>query len=269
MAKQSLIKWKEEDKKNLEKAISDFNKKINKLKKTRKDISYLPEELDYERTMKEGLITTRKELNKVLESLSKAKSKDAFKKVTLPSGDSLTNWELEQIKSQQKVAKTRIKKRMRQIEAEHPEFFSNISEGNQEYIQLKSILESIEQFGLKKKSPKITQKRHSEILEETKSRIANWGSSDFEMRRAIIYRENYFKMLKEKYSSLPNYKEVKAELEKIQNPLVFYERLKGFEEGEKLKDISFMYDNVPYQENLNKIAESLGLKTVEVSEEGE
>ena len=37
MAKrESVIKWKNEDKKNLKKAVSDFNKKVQKLKKTRK-----------------------------------------------------------------------------------------------------------------------------------------------------------------------------------------------------------------------------------------
>ena len=83
--KESVLKWSNEDKKNLKKAISDINKKVRKLQKTRKDISYLPEQLDYERTIKENLITTRSELNRVLESLGKFKGNQAFKKVTLPS----------------------------------------------------------------------------------------------------------------------------------------------------------------------------------------
>lgn len=83
--KESVLKWTNEDKKNLKKAISDFNSKVKKLEKTRKDTSYLPEQLDYDRTIKENLITTRTELNRVLESLGRFKGNEAFKKVTLPS----------------------------------------------------------------------------------------------------------------------------------------------------------------------------------------
>ena len=36
--KESVLKWCKEDEKNLRKAVSDFNKKVKKLKKTRKDV---------------------------------------------------------------------------------------------------------------------------------------------------------------------------------------------------------------------------------------
>ena len=269
--KESILKWSDKDKKDLEKAINQFNRKIKKLKQTRKDKSYLPEELDYERTIKENMITTRSELNRVLESLGRFKGKEAFKKVTLPSGQTLTKWEHDELKKEQRIATLRIRKRMNEIKKQRPEYFTGISEGNEEYQRLKSTLEAIQNFGLKKPS-KVSERRSKEIFEEAKVRIENWASADFEMRRAIIYRENYFKMLKERYEGLDNYDKVVEALKKIQNPITFYEKLKNFESGEQLKDITFMYENTPYQENLNKLAISLGIEIEDedvVTKEGE
>lgn len=122
MAKQKLLKWTKEDERNLKKAVNDFNKKVKRLNETRKDKSFIPSEIDYEAS--KDLITTRSELNRVLESLGRFKGKEAFKKVTLPSGDSLTNWELQELRLQQEQAKRRIKKRMKEIERDRPEYFT-------------------------------------------------------------------------------------------------------------------------------------------------
>lgn len=83
MAKQKLLKWTKEDERNLKKAVSEFNKKVRKLNQTRKDKSFIPSEIDYEAS--KDLITTRGELDRVLQSLGRFKGKEAFKKVTLLS----------------------------------------------------------------------------------------------------------------------------------------------------------------------------------------
>lgn len=114
MPKNSVIKWRKEDERVLRKAISDFNKKVRKLEKTRKDKSYLPSQLDYEGTKE--LVKTRSELDRIVRSLGRFKGSEAFKKVTLPSGEELTNWEKKEISYQKASAVRRIKKRMAQIE---------------------------------------------------------------------------------------------------------------------------------------------------------
>lgn len=119
--KESIIKWRKEDERNLKKAISEFNKKVKKLNQTRKDKTFIPDEIDYEGT--KDLISTRSELNRVIESLGRFKGKEAFKKVTLPSGQSLTNWEKKEIELQQRQAERRIKKRMAEIKKARPEYF--------------------------------------------------------------------------------------------------------------------------------------------------
>lgn len=114
MPKNSVIKWRKEDERVLRKAISDFNKKVRKLEKSRKDKSYLPSQLDYEGTKE--LVKTRSELDRIVRSLGRFKGAESFKKVTLPSGEELTNWEKKEISYQKASAVRRIKKRMAQIE---------------------------------------------------------------------------------------------------------------------------------------------------------
>mgnify|MGYP003299818884 CR=1 FL=1 len=136
---------------------------------------------------------------------------------------------------------------------------------------LESTLEAIQDFGKKKPSSKMSKNRQKEVFEEAKSRIENWGSADFEMRRAIIYRENYFTMLENKYSTMENYKEVVDRLKQIRNPIEFYKFVSNIESGEKLKDITFMYNTSDFQKIFNKLAEEIGIEDIEESEfeEGE
>lgn len=270
--KETILKWRKEDERVLKKAISDFNSRVRKLNKTRKDKSYIPSEIDYAGT--KDLITTRSELNRVLESLGRFKGTKAFKKVKLPSGQALTNWEYEEIKLQQKQAKRRIKKRMAEIRNQKPEYFEKDMKrmGNEEYKMLESTLEAIENFGKKKPSSKLSKEKQKERFEKAKARIENWASSDFEMRRAITYANNYFEMLTKKYSNLENYDLLMNRLKKIDNPLEMYEVLKKLESGEKYKDISYMYDATPYQRTLNSLLNELGVELEvdsETIEEGE
>ena len=114
MSRNSVIRWQKEDTKKLRTAISEFNKRVKKLQKTSKDKSYIPAELDYKGT--KDLIKTRSELNRVLNSLGRFKGTKAFKKVTLPSGKTLTAWEKKEISYQKASAVRRIRKRMAEIE---------------------------------------------------------------------------------------------------------------------------------------------------------
>ena len=155
---------------------------------------------------------------------------------------------------------------MAQIKRNQPDYFVRGGTGTQEYQHLESTLQAIENFGKVKPKRKISDETRRERLQESIARIENWGSADFEMRRAIIYQQNYFQMLEATYSGLENYDLVLEKLKSISNPLDFYNKLSKIESGEKLKDISFMYTNQPFQANLNRLAIELGIE-IEDSEE--
>lgn len=255
MAKNSVIKWRKEDEKVLRKAVSDFNKKVKKLSKGKKDTNYLPSEIDYEGT--KDLIKTRSELNRVMKSLSRFSGKEAYKKVMLPSGKQLTAWEKKEISYQKASAVRRIKKRMAQIEKPYYKM------GNEEYRRLEAELKRI----------KNVFNTAGKKFQATVSAIENLGSADYEIRRALIYRENYFKMFKQ-FKNSPYYDEIVKKLKAIQNPVDFYNKIRNLTFGEYLADIKFMYDSAQSEVALNQMARELGIETedseiIEDTEEGE
>lgn len=114
MAKQSLIKWTKEDERELKKTIQKFNKKVNRLEQKVDDESYLPDLVDYTETKK--LITTRQELNRVLNSLNRFSKRGAEKQVELPSGIEISKWEKKELQYLKANATRKINKRIRELE---------------------------------------------------------------------------------------------------------------------------------------------------------
>lgn len=226
MAKRKLeqpIKWNKEKSQELTKAIKEFNQRVRKLEKSRKDPSYLPQEIYIRETKK--LITTERELNEVISSLKGFKGKEAYKKVTLKSGESLTAWEYGELKKQQKIAKARIKKELAKVDRPYGKM------GTAHYQRLESIQSSIKGF----------EKLTGSAFQIAKERLSNWGSTDYDMRRAIIYKQNYLSMLNEEFKNEKNYKKLVMAIKNI-HPINFYESVKLLEMGDKVKDISYMYD---------------------------
>ena len=115
--------------------------------------------------------------------------------------------------------------------------------------------------------------RKGKSFEIAKQRIENYGSQDFEIRTAIIYKENYLSMLGKRFRDLEGYKELIREIKRT-NPNTLYETLKLMEQGEKIKDISYMYDTSDYQNAFNLLRQAFGFEVeddeeYEFDEEGE
>lgn len=85
------------------------------------------------------------------------------------------------------------------------------------------------------------------------------GSLDSEMRRALQYRKNYMKMLKD-YRNFDNYLKLVRRLNKIQNPLDFYAFLIHSKYSGKVEDIKYMYDSTDAEEILESLTEELSDK---------
>ena len=82
-------------------------------------------------------------------------------------------------------------------------------------------------------------------------RIKKMGASDYEMKKAIIYRENYLKEM-EKYSHFENYQELMAKLKSIQNPLKFFEFVS---QNELTQDLTYQSDQYYSQQEFNRFVE--------------
>lgn len=77
------------------------------------------------------------------------------------------------------------------------------------------------------------------------------------MYLAEVYRSNYYKMLDKDFKNFENYEKFTSFLDKITDPLKFYEIIS---QNDKLSDITFMYDLGDAQEAFNILIESVGVE---------
>lgn len=112
-------------------------------------------------------------------------------------------------------------------------------------------------------------KKRGKEFQKAVSTIENLGSSDYEIRQAILYRENYLKMF-EQFKNSDYYEAIVKKIKSYENPITFYNKISSLSYGEYLKDIKFMYDSKQAELILGKMAEELGIETEDIEiEEGE
>lgn len=144
---ESLIRWKKSDYLTLGRAVSDFNKKINKIKNEENKL-YLPELKNYE-SLRDN-IKTRKELERVINSLKKFKKEGAEKLVEFVSGETMTEWEKENLIQQQRIAERSLKKTVKELETPSTASgYSKAQMGSIEYQEALANLRSIQKLDKK------------------------------------------------------------------------------------------------------------------------
>lgn len=239
--KQQLIVWTKKDEARLKKTVTEFNKRVKRLKEKtpRGKRGYLPDEISFTGTRR--LIKTKDELERIIDEYSKFKGKEAYKKVALKSGKKITKWEKEKLQKEQKRAVQKLQKEIRK--EKRPEYRM----GTPEYQYYKKALQSVKDF------EKLTGKK----LQEAIKRIESYGSLDFDMRKATIYRKNYMTMLRKDYQNYDNYLKLVRRLNKIQNPIDFYNFIKNSTYGGKVEDILYMYDASDGEAILESLFEEL------------
>lgn len=97
-------------------------------------------------------------------------------------------------------------------------------------------------------------------------RISELARADYEMLISDNYRNWYIKSLDDYYSEFDGYEELMKKLKNIQNPQIFYNRIRS---NENAADIFYMRYNRATQEFFNKILEAWGLNTDEREYEDE
>lgn len=113
----SKIRWKRGDYVRLGRAVSDFNKRINELQQEENKL-YLPTPLSYSAT-KEN-ITTRQELNRLINSLKRFQKEDAGDLYITEAGEQLTKWEKQELNKQQRIASRRLNKELQNLKSSSP-----------------------------------------------------------------------------------------------------------------------------------------------------
>ena len=230
--RESLIRWKINDYKELEKAVNSFNRKIKRLERRGK--TSLPETLDYVKTRKE--IRSRKELNRILRSLEEFKKRGSEEIVKLKSGTEITKWEYGELKKARRRAKTNLTREARKIlQARN----ASLGMGDERLSQIESIIESFENLENKKGFE----------FKRTKERILIQGSIDINLKRAETFRTNFLESIKEA-STFEGYDKLVNSLNKIKNPIDFYNKVRksqiAMDFGVWYNEIGEGTDNISY-----------------------
>lgn len=246
---QSKIRWKRGDYIKLGKAVSDFNKKINELQ-TEENKLYLPEKIEYKEA-KEN-ITTRSELNRIINSLRRFKREGAEELYTTEAGEQITKWERRELGIQSRIAQTRLRLELKELNKPLESGFSRVQMGSTRAREIEAQIKNLKQIENKK----------GYEFKRLKERIQNIGRSDYIMKKAMIYRENYLKEM-EKYSHFDNYDKLMTKLNSIQNPVSFYEYVS---KNELTQDLTYQSDQYYSQQEFNRFVEELGIENIDDSE---
>lgn len=240
---QSKIRWKRGDYIRLGRAVSDFNRKINKLQ-TEENKLYLPDTISYQ-NLKEN-ITTRQELNRMVNSLRRFQRDDATELYTTQAGEQITKWERRELGIQTGIAKRRLNRELSQLNEPMETGYSRVQMGSMRANQIKAQI---------KRLNKLENLKGSEFKNLKKS-IKIQGTSDFSMKRAITYRDNYIIEMK-KYSGFDNYEKFMEKLNSIKNPTDFYNFVS---KNEITKDLTYQSDQYYAEQEFNLFLEDLGIE---------
>ena len=244
----SRINWKRGDFVRLGRAVSDFNKKINELNKEERKL-YLPERIDYKEA-KEN-ITTRKELNRLINSLRRFQKEGAEDLYITGAGETITKWERRELGIQSRIAQTRLRAELKNLEKPLESGFSRVQMGSIRAREIEAQIKNLKQ---------IETKRGYEF-NALKRRIMSQGASDYTMKKAIVFRENYINEMK-KYSHFDNYDKLMKKLNSISNPVSFFNFVS---QNELTGDLTYQSDEVYTQEAFNSFVQDFGIEIEEDS----
>ena len=215
MAKQYPINWKRSDYGALIKAVNKFNKEIEKLMYINPDAN-IPEKLTYKDVRKN--IYTRREFNRVLKSLDRFSNTKEQEIVKTKGGYELTRWQRNEINRAKRRAERRLEGELYGLEAQ-----STFGTGNTRLNEIKATLESYDR--LSTASPEDYKRISSSILKQ--------GVSDFEMKQATIFQQNFI----EAYRKMGR-KQLVRIAKRFKNPMEFWEKIKN----SNFVDIKMKYD---------------------------
>lgn len=224
------IRWTKSDYIKLGKAVSNFNKNVNKAEQI--DYSIAPEIVEYSEI--KSKINTRAELRKAINSLKRYDAENLYKNqiADIPKWNN-TSLAVAQVQAEKKLQKEIIK--------------GDIDNKEALKIELDRIrnLQKLEGYERKRKEQRIMQ------LADVK----------YDLRRAQTYRTNYIETIRNVYKGMDGYKELMKKLREIKNPLEFYNTIKN--NAVSINDIDIYYQSNQRitQEHLNNLLESWGIKT--------
>ena len=203
----SLIRWRRGDFIKLGQAVSRFSKIVSSLDTDERE--FLPDLKEYKEI--KNHITSRKELNRVIKSLRRVDTENLLNTKILESGEEISKWEYQELNKARKRAFRNLALEKESILKDRP----SIGMGDERLSEIRAIENSFVSLEF----------RTGSDLKRIKERIFSIGRTDYELAKAELFRKNFYKAL-EGISNFQNYDKLKKELDKIKNPIKFYEYVK-------------------------------------------
>lgn len=204
----SLIRWKRKDSENLTRAINKFNREVKALKN--ENIT-LPDKASYNDLRDH--ITSRKELEEVINSLNSANRRTLTEVQKLSSGETISSYEYNEAIRKKDIATKNLIQEMNKIQGER-NITGNRYMGEERITEIQSTLEALDSTFESK-----------ENFERMQKRLDFLGRTDYELARNKQFMENFFTALDD-ISNFENAEMLKKELKKIKNPNKFYDYVK-------------------------------------------
>lgn len=239
----SKISWKRGDFIKLGQAVARFNKKVNELNREEKKL-YLPETINYKEA-KEN-ITTRKELNRLINSLRRFQKEDAEDLYTTQAGEEISKWERRELGIQSRIAQTRLKAELKKLNEPQENGFSRVQMGSIRVREIEAQIKNLKQI----------ETKAGYEFNMLKRRITTQGASDYTMKKAIVFRENYLNEMK-KYSHFDNYDKLMNKLQSLINPISFFNFVS---QNELTGDLTYQSDETYTQEAFNSFVQDFGIE---------
>lgn len=208
------IRWSRSDSITLGKAVSNFNKTVQKLEQEESNL-LLPDVISFKDLKSD--ITTRKELNRIIKSLKRFQLPNQQEAVKTDGDVELTRWELTEVKRARTRATRRLVGELAGIES------GSIGTGNVRANEIRATLESFEKI----------EKVSIQDFKRISASILRQGKSDYEMKKALIFQKNFISA----YEKMGR-KEIVEFAKSFRNPEDFWEAIKNSE----FTDLSLRYD---------------------------
>lgn len=246
-----MIRWKRGDFIRLGKAVSEFNKEIAKNEQVIDSLA-LPEKVEY-KNLRDSIMT-REGLNYYIQSLKRIKLPGSFNVETLENGEKITTYAKREIERSRRSTEKILSNEIKSLESQ-----TKVNLGIDADIKLPSAFKSLEQKRLEAKLRDFKD-LYKLSGKEFRKRARDLGvyAKESKFRHAYIFRQNYMKVMREKYRSLENFNKFEAWARKHKDPINFYNSLP---DGEFYpNDLTYQSDTTMQQEDFNSFLESLGIE---------
>ena len=245
----NMVKWNKSNAMKLSWAVRKFNNTISKIE-TEENKLYLPEKIDY-KDIKSNIFSSQN-LKQTINNLNKFSNEKEQKIVQFNESEFLTNWEAKNLRREKKRAERRLTTELIVEQNENSGMRSGFATDRER--ELKATLKNIDKLDKLSKSE----------FKRLKNRLHNIGNKDYELKRFVQYRENYYTALKE-IKNFENYKIYKQKLDSIKDPREFFNYI---QQNEIMSDLFLWYkegDGLVYgafasnEDAFNSALEQLGL----------